>query len=543
MNTAVVLKNGRIYTQDESLPGVTAVAIAGDRILGAGSDEDMLALTGGESQVVDLDGRCVTPGLVDAHVHFQSYSLGLSLINLSGTVDLDEALERVALAAQDGNDSDRWLTGRGWNQADWPDGRFPRAADLDRVSRSRPALLKHKSGHAAWANSRALRRAGITAETPDPPGGQIQRDGHGHPTGILFETAIDVVNDRIPRPDEAELVGAMKLGQQKCLEAGLTGVHDYDGRACFGALQAMHQEGALLLRIVKNIPVRYLDHATGIGLHSGFGDDWLRIGGVKMFADGALGPRTATMLAPYEGEPENRGIVVTDKEEMMANASQASAAGLSLTVHAIGDRANHDVLDVYEVLRVQERRRLAALGRGRVSGRLLRHRIEHFQIVHPSDFERLAALEVVASMQPIHATADMEMVDRYWGGRAENSYAWRRVLQAGGMLALGSDAPVDPIEPLTGIHAAVTRQRTDGSPGPQGWYPEQRLSVAEAIHGYTMGPALASGRETLLGSITPGKLADLTIFEQDIYETPAAEIVEVHVAGTIVGGQFMFRDW
>jgi predicted amidohydrolase YtcJ len=281
----------------------------------------------------------------------------------------------------------------------------------------------------------------------------------------------------------------------------------------------------------------------GIGLHSGFGDDWLRIGGVKMFADGALGPRTATMLAPYEGEPENRGIVVTHKEEMMAYASQASAAGLNLTVHAIGDRANHDVLDVYEALRVQERRRLAALGRGRVSGRLPRHRIEHFQIVHPSDFERLAALEVVASMQPIHATADMEMADRYWGGRAQNSYAWRRVLQAGGMLALGSDAPVDPIEPLTGIHAAVTRQRPDGSPGPQGWYPEQRLSVAEAIHGYTVGPALASGREALLGSITPGKLADLTIFQQDIYETPAAEIVDIQVAGTIVGGQFMFRDW
>ncbi|UCG23615.1 MAG: amidohydrolase [Chloroflexota bacterium] len=542
MMTSGILKNGRIHTQDESLPKATAVALSGDRIIGVGSDEDMLALASGDSQVIDLGGRCVTPGLVDAHVHFQGYSLGLNLIDLSGSVDLNEALDRVAAAKQQGA-FDRWLTGRGWNQAEWPDGRFPRAADLDRASGALPALLKHKSGHAAWANTRALRLAAITAETLDPPGGQIQRDGDGQPTGILFESAIDLVNDRIPRPSEAELVEAMKLGQQKCLEAGLTGVHDFDGRACFGALQTLHQEGALSLRIVKNIPVKYLDHATGIGLHSGFGDDWLRIGGVKMFADGALGPRTATMLAPYEGEPENRGIVVTDKEEMMAYASQACASGLSLTVHAIGDRANHDVLDVYEALRTQERERNVAHEPGATRGRLLRHRIEHFQIAHPTDFERLAALEVVASMQPIHATSDMEMADRYWGGRAKNSYAWRRVLQAGGILALGSDAPVEPIEPLTGIHAAITRQRPDGSPGPRGWYPEQRLSMAEAIHGFTLGPALACGRETLLGSITAGKLADLTIFEQDIYQIPAADIVDVQIAGTIVGGQFKFRSW
>jgi predicted amidohydrolase YtcJ len=542
MKANLVLMNGRIYTQDESLPRATAIVMSGDRVLEIGSDEEVLALAGGEGQVVDLDGRCVTPGLVDAHVHFQSYALGLSRIDLSGTTNLNEALERVALAARD-RDAKRWLTGRGWNQAEWPDGRFPQASDLDRVSGSRPALLTHKSGHAAWANSRALRLAGISAETPDPPGGQIQRDGDDRPTGILLETAIEMVGAHIPRPSEAELVEAMKLGQKKCLEAGLTGVHDYDGRACFGALQSLHQAGELGFRIVKNIPVRYLEHAIGIGLRSGFGDDWLRIGGVKMFADGALGPRTATMLAPYEGEPENRGIVVTDKEEMMAHASQASAAGLSLTVHAIGDRANHDVLDVYEALRIQERQRLAVRGQGALPGRLLRHRVEHFQIAHPTDFERLSALEVVASMQPIHATSDMEMADRYWGARAQYSYAWRRVLQAGGMLALGSDAPVEPIEPLMGIHAAVTRQRSDGSPGPRGWYPDQRLSVAEAVHGYTMGPALASGREALLGSITPGKLADLTIFEQDIYKIPSTDIAHLQVAGTIVGGRFKFRGW
>jgi predicted amidohydrolase YtcJ len=299
-------------------------------------------------------------------------------------------------------------------------------------------------------------------------------------------------------------------------------------------LQALHQDKELALRVVKNIPVRYMDLVIGIGLRSGFGDNWLRIGGVKIFADGALGPRTAAMLAHYEGEPENRGIVVTDKEEMMEHASRASAAGLSVTVHAIGDRANHDVLDVYEALRAEEETR------GESS---LRHRIEHFQIAHDSDFERLARLDVVASMQPIHATSDMEMADRHWGARARNSYAWRRVLEAGGLLAFGSDAPVEPIEPLAGIYAAVARRRTDGSPGPEGWYPDQRLTIDEAVRGFTMGPALAAGLERQAGSILPGKLADLTVFERDIYHVAADELPEITVAGTMVGGSFRYRTW
>jgi predicted amidohydrolase YtcJ len=376
--------------------------------------------------------------------------------------------------------------------------------------------------------------AGITADSPDPPGGQIQRDATGRPTGVLFETAIDLLDDIIPRPSEKRLIEAMRLGQRACLEAGLTGIHDFDGRTCFRLLQGLHQGDELALRVVKNIPVRYLDQAIGVGLRSGFGDDWLRIGGVKIFADGALGPRTAAMLAPYEGEPENLGIVVTDKEEMIEQASRASAAGLSVTVHAIGDRANHDVLDVYEAIRAEEQ----AKGES-----ILRHRIEHFQIVHDSDFERLATLNVVASMQPIHATSDMEMADHHWGARAKNSYAWRRVLEADGLLAFGSDAPVDPIEPLAGIHAAVTRRRPDGSPGRAGWYPEQRLTIDEAIRGFTMGPAKTAGLEKRSGSISPGKLADLTVFERDIYEVAPEELLDVPIAGTMIGGSFRYRTW
>lgn len=533
MHKITVLKNGRMYSQDRFRPAVQAVAIISGRILAIGSDDEMMAIAGSGADIIDLDGRCATPGLVDAHVHFQSFSLSLSQIDLAGSESVNDALARVAAAA--GNDpGNHWLEGRGWNQAEWPDARFPTAAELDAITGPRPALLVHKSGHAAWANSQALYLASINSNTADPAGGQIQRDASGRPTGILFETATDLLDDVVPWPSEDRITKAMRLGQQACLRAGLTGVHDFDGRTCFRALQSLHEGGELAFRIVKNIPVRYLDHAIGVGLRSGFGDDWLRIGGVKMFADGALGPRTAAMLAPYEGEPENTGIVVTDKEEMIEHARRASAAGLSLTVHAIGDRANHDVLDVYATVRAEEQAR---------GGSTLRHRIEHFQIAHPSDFQRLAALNVVASMQPIHATSDMDMADRHWGDRARNSYAWRRVLEAGGLLAFGSDAPVDPIEPLAGIHAAVTRRRADGSPDPEGWYPQQRLSIDEAIRGFTMGPAETSGQQRHLGSISPGKLADLTVFERDIYRIAPEELLNVKIAGTMVGGSFKYRAW
>jgi hypothetical protein len=428
--------------------------------------------------------------------------------------------------------------------------KFPTAADLDRIIANRPVLLDHKSGHAAWVNSRALRLAHIDASTPDPPGGQIQRDDQGRPTGVLFEDAIDLVADLVPEPTEAETTKAMIEAQEHCLKAGLTGIHDFDGRSCFQALQTLHRREDLKLRVVKNIPVYRLDHAIGVGLRSGFGDDWLRIGGVKIFADGALGPRTAAMIAPYEGEPGNWGIVVTDKEEMLASASRASQNGLSVTIHAIGDRANHDVLDVYQAVRAEElARAVTGIGDDRQGlgnskpGSKLRHRIEHAQLLHPDDFSRLAKLGVIASMQPIHATADMDMASRYWGDRARDSYAWRTVLNAGANLVFGSDAPIDPIEPLKGIYAAVSRRRPDGSPGAQGWYPEQRLTMAEAIRAFTMGAAFTSGREGKMGAISPGNLADLTIFDRDIFTIPQDEILDVHISGTVVDGDFQYRAW
>src|SRR5690606_12550924 len=272
----------------------------------------------------------------------------------------------------------------------------------------------------------------------------------------------------------------------------------------------------------------------------------------KIFADGALGPRTAHMIEPYEGEPENRGIAVTDKEEMMALAAEASAHGLSVTIHAIGDRANHDVLDVYAALRRQELAAAGLLHDGdeqalRVAlsklSRPLRHRIEHVQIIHPDDLPRLANLGIIASMQPSHATADMEMADRYWGARARHSYAWRSVLDTGATLVFGSDSPIEPIAPLPGLYAAVTRRRAAGSPGKAGWYPEQKLTLEEAVRAFTLAAAETSGQSDRLGTITPGRLADLTILSQHIFELPAEALLETTVDATLVGGVFRHRTF
>ena len=290
-----------------------------------------------------------------------------------------------------------------------------------------------------------------------------------------------------------------------------------------------------MLRVIKNIPLSRIEHAIGVGLRSGFGDAWLRIGGIKMFADGALGPQTAAMVKPYENDPGNYGIVVIDKEEMQTAATLASAHGLSVTVHAIGDRANHDVLDVFAAVRQEEKERA-----GR---RQLRHRIEHVQLLHPTDLDRLAQLNIIASMQPIHATSDMEMATAHWGERTRYSYAWRTMLDSGAVLAFGSDAPVERIDPLLGIHAGVTRQTAAGAPGKEGWHPEQKLSLSEAIHAFTLAPAFAAGQEGVLGSITPGKLADLTIFDRDIFVLPPSELLHTQIAGTIINGDFRYRTW
>ena len=535
MSATMILHNGRIHTMNPQQPTATAVAIREGKIVAVGSDDAIKPLLTAGGEMVNLNGRCLTPGLVDAHVHFQHFALSLQRVDLRGTKTLDEALNRITQKLPTDYRSlntDTWLEGRGWRVTDWGQTNFPTAAHLDAISSDIPICLRDHSGHAAWVNSRALQIANVDDQTADPSGGQIQRDENGQPTGILFEDAIDLVARHIPETTTDQIAKAMQQAQEYCWRVGLTGLHDFDGRACFVALQTLQQNGELGLRVVKNVPVYRLEHAIGVGLRSGFGNEWLRIGGVKIFADGALGPRTASMIAPYEGEPDNYGIVVTDKEEMWEKASAASANGLSVTVHAIGDKANHDVLDVYEAVRREE----AARGQAP-----LRHRIEHVQIIHPADQPRLAELGVIASMQPIHATSDMETAVHHWGSRTKDSYAWRTMLNSGATLLFGSDAPIEKIDPLPGIHATVTRQRADGNPGPDGWHPEQKLTMAETIHAFTTAAAITSGQEAQQGSIAPGKLADFTIFGRDIFTIPPDELLDVEISGTVVSGEFKHR--
>lgn len=527
MTQIKLLYNARIHTLDSTHPSASAIAVGHGRILAVGQSDQLLAeFERAEKQ--DMQGHTILPGLTDAHLHLEKYALSLQKVDCE-TPTLEECLRRVAERAQTAAPGE-WILGHGWNQNTW--GHWPTLAGLDAIAPHHPVYLTAKSLHAAWANSAALRLAGVHAGSPDPANGRIQRDAQGQPTGILLETAMGLVSAAIPAPSVETIMQAIEQAQPTLWHMGLTGVHDFDRRDCFIALQQLHQQGKLGLRVLKSIPLEDLPAAAALGLRSGFGDDWLRIGAVKVFMDGALGPHTAAMFQPYEGEPENRGILNMDAEELFDIGRQAAEAGLSLAVHAIGDRANHEVLDAYAQLRrfIRDRGLLP-----------LRQRIEHLQVLHPNDASRLAELGIVASMQPIHATSDMHMADQFWGERAALSYAWRTQLQHGARLAFGSDAPVESPNPFWGVHAAVTRQRSDGSPGPNGWRPEQRLSLQEALAGFTLGPAYAAGLEDRTGKLAPGCLADLIVLEQDPFTVPPAALLEMKPIATMLGGEWTWQ--
>ena len=533
MRADLLLYNGRIYTMDPAQPRAQALAIKGNRILAVGDDKELRPLLSPGAQAVDLAGKAAIPGLIDAHVHFGWYSWALH----RGEIDLDnvptkaEAVARVARRAQEVSVG-QWIQGAGWNKNIWPDRAFPTAADLDAVVRDHPVALEDKSHHATWVNSRALELAGITASTGDPPGGEIVRDERGEPTGILLETAAQLVNDIIPEPDVDTMVEALRTGISEAHRLGLTGVHDPGHATVLAALQVLREQGELGLRALMHIPAHALDSALQLGLRSGFGDEYLRIGGVKLFADGALGPQSAHMLAPYEGATESTGIPTLTPDDLRYIVVLARAGGLSIAAHAIGDAANRAVLDaVQHALTVQA---------AQAHPPCLPDRLEHAQLLHADDVPRLAKLGIVASMQPIHATSDMEMAERYWGRRCDLAYAWRSVLDSGAQLAFGSDCPVETLDPLPGIHAAVTRRRADGSPGPDGWIPSQRLSVSEAVHAYTTGAAQASGEAHLKGALGAGKLADVVILSRDIFAIEPMEILHACVEMTIFDGQIVF---
>lgn len=529
-----ILKNANVYTLDPSLPRASNIAILNDRIVAAGGDE-VLDLKEARTRVFDMEGAMVLPAFCDAHIHWSWTALNMRAVDLFDVPDKEEALRLVGEAVRKAEPGE-WIYGFGWAQGIWPDGRFPTAADLDRVAPENPVYLPARSGHATWVNSLALRLAGVGPSTPDPEGGEIQRDARGNPTGILLEDASRLVERLVPKNSPEDIATAVEEAQPAAWRSGLGSLHDYDGPDAFAAFQILRDRKKLGLRIMKNINDQYIQHAHGLGLRSGFGDKWLRIGGLKIFADGALGSVTACMIDPYEGEKDYRGLVVTPKEKIEELVLNGTRQGFFSTIHAIGDQAVRDVLDVIERARVVE----GKLGIPRTARR---HRIEHFQVVHPDDLNRAAELDVTVSIQPIHATADYPMVDKHWGERGRWSYNPRPHIDQGAHVVFGSDAPVEPFDPLKGIHAAVTRRRPDGSPGGEGWWPEARTTVDEAIRCYTTEPAWSSGMDDELGRILPGYLADFAVLDRDLYKVDPDELLGVNVLGTMVGGEWRHGPW
>ena len=523
-----ILYNAHIHSFDQHRQEASVLVIDRDRVAALGGPE-LMDVFGSRSSREDMGGRVILPGLTDAHMHLMYYALNLQHLDVE-TSTRAEALQRVAKRAAK-TPPGEWIRGHGWQQNDW-DGEFPNAADLDAVAPQNPVYLTGKSLHVSWLNTSAMRLAGIGPGTPDPLNGKILRADNGQASGILLESAMKIVESILPNPDETRVASAIEAAQPILWKLGLTGVHDFDHRTAFMALQILDNSQRLKLRVTKSVPLDLLPHASALGLRTGFGSQHLRIGSVKIFMDGALGPRTAAMLKPYLNEPENRGILNMDGEQFLEYGRQAADVGLSMTGHAIGDRALHEILDGYEQLRAYER------GRGLPA---LRHRIEHVQILHPDDVRRLGQLGIIASMQPIHATSDMLAAEKYWGERVNLAYAWRSQLDAGAVLAFGSDAPVEAPNPFWGLHAAVTRRRPDGTPGPQGWHMEQGLSMREALEAYTVGAAYAAGREDSLGRLSPGHYADLIVLEKDPFTCDPDELLNMRSEATMLGGEWLWQ--
>lgn len=533
----LILHNGKVCTQDPTLPHATALAIRGARLLAVGSDAQVQALAQPDTRLIDLEGRRVLPGLTDAHFHYYNWALGLRRLPLASATSLPDLQERLAHRIEE-TPPGQWVLGQGWNETRWPDARLPTRADLDAVTRDHPVILWRNDMHLAVVNSRALREAGITGDTADPPEGVINRDASGRPTGVLRELAINLMSDIIPPPTEDETIDAMRQGFAMLHRLGLTGVHDYrimggaDGPPAFRAYQRLQAAGEMDVRMWMHIPGERLDEAVALGLRTGMGDTHLRVGHVKLFSDGGQGARTAWMLEPYE-DTGDCGMPLTPMGEIAQAIRQADEAGLAVAIHAIGDRANRALIDTFEQVRKGNRGAATAPPAAP-------HRIEHVQMIRPDDVVRLGRLGVVASVQPIHAPDDIPMIEKSVGPRGRFAYPFRDMLDAGVTLAFGSDCPVADPNPMFGIHAAVTRQRRDGRPA-GGWHPRQRLTVAEAVWGFTMGAALVSGREADGGSISPGKLADVIVLDRDIFAIEPMDIAQAQVVMTIFDGQIVYE--
>ncbi len=522
----MIVKNARVWTGSEEKPWAEAIAVAGSRILAVGSSEKISPLAAPATEVIDGQGKMVVPGFIDCHVHFLEGGFRLASVQLRDAATPEEFIRRIkAYAAQVGPGV--WITGGDWDHALWG-GELPSCHWIDSVSTKNPVWVSRLDGHMALANSLAMRAAGIGPGTTDVEGGTIVRDPHGRPTGIFKDNAMALIDRVVPEPDREQRERALQAAMDYVASQGVTTVHHMGSWDDLELFAASHAAGKLTTRIYAAVPLATA-HLLASRLRSqGQGDDWLRIGMLKGFVDGSLGSHTAAFFEPFTDAPSDSGLLVNSPEDLYRWIRQADSAGLQVAVHAIGDRANAILLDIYERVAAEH------------GPRDRRFRIEHAQHLRPADIPRFAQLGVIASMQPYHAIDDGRWAEKVIGPeRIKTTYAFRLLLDHKALVVFGSDWYVAPPSPLLGIYAAVTRRTIDGK-NPGGWVPEQKITVEEALRAYTAEAAYASFEETKKGTLEPGKLADFVVLDRDITRVPPEEIAEAKVLMTVVGGKVVF---
>ncbi|MCH8159703.1 MAG: amidohydrolase [Proteobacteria bacterium] len=527
-NAETAIYNVRGYTSsDAGMRQFSTLIFADDGKVIATGNADLLQKYE-NARRINGAGRTLLPGLIDAHAHVSSLGLLKSNLNLAGIPSVAAAVAEISRYAKVKPHA-RWILGRGWNQVIWPLQEFPTASHIDAVVSDRPVWLRRIDGHAGWANSTALAQAGIDDDTTDPIGGKIIRDDNGHATGVLVDKAMGLMTAQLPEPDKNEIRAAIHSAVDALLAEGMTGVHD-------AGIDLMTAEVYLSMADDKELDMRIYAMLSGAGSVldavgkpiRAYGGDRLEIAAVKLYADGALGSRGAAMLEPYSDDAENRGLPFWTQEELDAFVAKANNLGFQVGIHAIGDLGNRMALDAFE--KVQD---------GRPSS--IRNRIEHAQIIALDDIPRFSELGVIASIQATHATSDKNMAeDRVGTERILGGYAWRRLLDSGAVLANGSDFPVELSNPFHGLYASVTRQGRDGKPE-GGWYPDQALTRAEALHSFTLAAAFAAHQEDRMGSLEAGKWADFIIIDRDYFAIPASEIDDIKVLQTWVGGKQVYE--
>lgn len=523
----IVLKNAQFYTFNPEQPTADALFIEDGIIQFAGNFDQLDAAVRTCAEIQDLGGAFVLPGFTDAHIHLLEYGLSLQRMDCE-TGTRAECIDRVRRRVEQAK-SGEWVLGHGWNHNIWEEGKGDKK-HLDIFSPDNPIYLTHKSLHSGWANSAALKAAGIDKNTKDPKDGLIERKENGEPTGIVYESAMRLVEAAIPTPNANQRRSALENAQEKLISLGITAIHDFDIWECYETLQEMEQNGVLKIRVIKTIPYPKLDDAIEMKLRSGAGSDLLRIGWLKLFADGALGPQTAAMLEPYEGS-DSLGMLFLTSTKLADIGRKAMGTGISMAIHAIGDRANREVIDGFTHLKNEGYFEMVAI----------KPRIEHVQIITPEDIQRLAVLGIWASMQPIHAVSDRDMADKYWKERCKHAYAWKSVLDAGGNLIFGSDAPVESPNPMWGLSAAVARTSTGNQQPRESWVPEQRVSLEEALNAYIPTPHKAAGSGGKAGRLIRGNTADLVVFKENLFTLSHDALANTHPDACMIRGEWAFR--